>query len=114
MSSRGAGILRLQVIPSRWMGREETSPLKTWAGISLNTLITLINSVVWICVPLLHMQIVYIQTKTSGIISVFQDGFCTNLESKDLNVIAYSNKNPVAYKIFILIGELIAYLAMLK
>lgn len=40
--------------------------------------------------------------------------FCTNLESKDLNVIAYSNKNPVAYKILILIGELIAYLGMLK
>lgn len=46
--------------------------------------------------------------------SLCQDGFCTNLESKNLNVIAYTNKKLVAYKIFILIRKLIAYLIMLK
>lgn len=59
------------------------------------------------------MQIVF-EIKTTGIISLCQGISSTNLESKNFNIIAYPNKNPVAYKLFILIGELIAYLAVLK
>lgn len=88
-------------------------PLKTFTGHSWSILIAPTGSVAWMRSPLMHMQIAYIQY-TAGLISLCQDGFCTNLESKNINVIAYPNKKPVAYKIFILIGKLIAYLIMLK
>lgn len=72
-----------------------------------------INSIPWLCSRSAHPEFVSKQTLQEQFLRT-RMVFCANLESKDFRIIAYSNKNPVAYQIFWLIGELIAYLTTLN
>lgn len=71
------------------------------------------KSIPWMCSRSAHPEFVSKQTLQEWFPHA-RMVFCADLESKNFWIIAYSNKEPVTYWIFWLIGELIAYLTMLK